>query len=109
VACDEPEFENMRGVDALLNLVLIVEVLSPATERLDRWDKFTAYKVVSTLKECLLVAQDAPRAARYARQSDAVWTREDVSGIDEGLILASVDCSLLLREIYEGVSLGKMP
>jgi Uma2 family endonuclease len=109
VVCGEPEIENMRGIEALLNPVLVVEVLSPGTERLDRGDKFTAYKVVSTLREYLLVAQDAPRVTRYARQPDGSWTHEDVAGLDAVLILACVGCSLPLREIYEGVNLRDMP
>src|SRR5882724_3062675 len=36
VACGESRFENIRGVDALLNPVLIVEVLSPTTAQHDR-------------------------------------------------------------------------
>src|SRR5215813_3959553 len=58
VGCGELRFETIRGVDSLLNPVLIVEVLSPTTQSLDREAKFAAYKAIETFSEYLLVSQD---------------------------------------------------
>ncbi|MGH9801782.1 MAG: Uma2 family endonuclease [Blastocatellia bacterium] len=43
VACGEARFEDMQGIDVLLNPVLIVEVLSPSTAVSDQNRKFLAY------------------------------------------------------------------
>ncbi|MGH9825264.1 MAG: Uma2 family endonuclease, partial [Blastocatellia bacterium] len=51
VGCGDIRFENMRGVDALLNPILIVEVLSPSTDKRDREDKFSGYKAISSFEE----------------------------------------------------------
>ncbi|MFL6214820.1 MAG: Uma2 family endonuclease [Blastocatellia bacterium] len=104
VACGELQFERIQSVDALLNPLLIVEVLSPSTASRDFEDKFTAYKALPTFSEYLLVAQDEPRITHYVRQADGTWTREDVAGLDASLTLACVAGMLSLRDIYRDVT-----
>ncbi len=78
---------------------LIVEVLSPATERIDRGEKRLAYQTLDSLREYLLVAQDRPRVEVYRRARD--WRRE-IHG--EGSVhLDCLDLDLPLAEIYAGV------
>ena len=103
-ACGESKFENMRGIDVLINPVLIAEVLSPTTAAHDQEDKFAAYKVIPSFSEYLLVAQDAPRVTHYARRPGGVWERREASGLDAALALESVGCELKLGDIYEGVA-----
>ena len=103
VACGEPAVENVRGVDALLNPVLIAEVLSPSTEKHDRGDKFAAYQQIPDFQEYLLVAQHAPSIVRYCRQPDGTWVPEEISGLNAVVHLTSVDCELSLAEVYQGV------
>ena len=103
VGCGELKFETIRGIDVLVNPVLIVEVLSPSSEERDREDKFTAYRAIPTFREYLLVAQDKPDVTHYTRQPDGKWAREDVTRLPEILTLSSVGCTLSLSDIYEGV------
>jgi Uma2 family endonuclease len=105
VACGNREYQNIRGVDALLNPVLIVEVLSPTTEHHDREEKFVAYQVIESFRQYLLIAQNEPRVKCYLRQADRRWSYEEVTGLDAELILDSIGCTLPLREIYEEVEL----
>ena len=46
------------AADVYRNPTLIVEVLSPSTEKLDRGEKFALYKLIDSLKEYVLVRQD---------------------------------------------------
>jgi Uma2 family endonuclease len=103
VVCGEPTAKNIQGIEALINPVLIVEVLSPTTALHDRENKFVAYQAISTFSEYLLIAQDIPRVTHYRRQADSSWAREDVSDIAAALALDSVDCQLSLQEIYKNV------
>ena len=48
------------GFDVLLNPQVIIEVLSRSTESFDRTDKFTHYQSIASLKEYVLISQDAP-------------------------------------------------
>jgi Uma2 family endonuclease len=103
VGCGELKFENIRGVDALINPVLILEVLSPTSEDRDREVKFTAYQAILTFEEYLLVAQNTPHVTHYAREADGKWLREDLTDLSSSVPLASVGCTLTLSEIYEDV------
>jgi len=109
VACGELKFENFRGVDALVNPVLIVEVLSPTTADHDRKEKFIAYQAIPSFREYLLVAQDGPQVIHHVRQPDGRWTREDARGMDFVLKLGSISCELSSSEIYEGVTFNVQP
>ena len=103
VGCGELKYEHIRGVDALINPVLIVEVLSPTTEARDRKDKFAAYQGIPTFAEYLLIDQDTPQVIHHNRQSDGRWMREDVKDLNAGLTLTTINCTLLLRDVYEEV------
>lgn len=104
VSCGELKFENIRGIDVLVNPTLIVEVLSPTSSMRDRDEKFTAYKAIESFVEYLLIAQDAPHVTHYVRQLDGRWECEVVTDMTAEIVLSSVDCTLSLAEIYEDVT-----
>ena len=104
-ACGELEFKNTHGLDALVNPVLVVEVTSPSTVRRDEGEKFLAYQAIPSLRDYLLVSQDAPRVTRYTRREDAgAWERRDVTDLDASLQLESIGCALKMRDIYDGLT-----
>lgn len=102
VACEQPRFADAQ-VDTLLNPTLIVEILSPSTERYDRGEKAKLYRDMPSLKELLLVAQDAFDVELYRRQGEAHWDLFHAVGLDASIELKSIGCTLTLREIYENV------
>jgi Uma2 family endonuclease len=59
---------------AVTNPIVIVEVLSEATERYDRDGKFQAYTRIASLREYVLISQDEPRIEVF-RRSDG-WVGE---------------------------------
>src|SRR4029450_608077 len=63
-ACGEPRFEDTH-VDTLLDPTVIIEVLSDSTEGYDRGAKFAHYRRLASLREYVLIAQDAMRVERY--------------------------------------------
>jgi Uma2 family endonuclease len=73
---------NSKGLaigEAIVNPTIIVEVLSPTTERYDRDGKFAAYRLLASFSEYVLVAQDEPRIEVYRRTSidpEARWACE---------------------------------
>lgn len=103
VACGEPEFED-DFVDTLLNPTLLIEVLSPSTERYDRIAKSSYYRTIDSLTEHLLVAQDEIRIEQYVKQSNGQWSLFEYLTIDSNARLPSIDCSLLLGEVYDRIS-----
>ena len=102
--CGKAEFEEIGGVDALLNPTLIVEVLSDSTEAYDRGDKFSRYKSIPTLREYLLVAQHRPHVTLLFKQDDGKWIHEDVNDLEASVHLRSLDFELPMSEIYRDVT-----
>jgi Uma2 family endonuclease len=104
VLCGEANFEEVSGVDTLVNPLLIVEVLSDSTEAYDRGDKFTHYKSIPTLREYLLVAQHRPHVTHLFKQDDGRWIHTEANDLEASLRLRSLGCELPLSEVYRDVS-----
>ena len=104
VLCGEAAFEEVSGVDTLVNPQLIVEVLSPSTEAYDRGDKFTHYTSIETLREYLLVAQHRPHVTHLVRQDDGTWNHSQVNDLESSVHLHSLGCELPMGEIYRDVT-----
>ena len=81
---------------------LIIEVLSPSTESVDRREKLFAYRFIDTLEEYVLVEQDKARV-RVHRRADPLWTCETFEGVEAAAVFRSIELTCPLREIYEGV------
>lgn len=103
VVCDEPLFEDEQ-VDTLLNPTLIMEVLSQSTESYDRGKKFRHYQTVGSLLEYLLVAQDEYRIEQFVKQPDGHWLYSDARSSEGSVELVSIQCVLMLKEVYDKVA-----
>ena len=103
VVCGESQFESINGIDALLNPLLIVEVLSPTTETADREEKRIAYQAIESLQEYLLIAQDKVEVTRYGRNGD-LWFREIFTELSAQISLASINETITVTEIYRGIT-----
>ena len=104
VVCGKPQLADDQQ-DVLLNPVVVVEVLSPSTEKYDRGLKLQHYRTFATLQEYILVDQEQIRIEQYTRQDNIVWTLRDHLTLDGELTLASIGVSLSLRRIYDKVEL----
>lgn len=92
--------------DALIKTrpCLIAEVLSPATEAIDRREKLAAYQRIASVREYLLIAQNTPRVEIYRRRNLREWLLETLTPPD-ALRLECVDLSLPVVELYAGLPL----
>lgn len=78
----------------------IFEVLSKSTERIDRQEKFLAYKSLDTLQEYILVSQERKEITVARRKND--WQPEVFSG-DNFEITLSCGTTLSSADIYDRV------
>lgn len=85
--------------------ILVVEVLSASTEKNDRGRKWAAYRRVPSLRHYMLVAQDQLMVELYTR-NDVGWTLHVLETADATVMIDSLDVSLSVGEIYEGVDLA---
>ena len=104
VICGKPEFKDENG-DILLNPTVLIEVLSPSTERYDRGAKFGHYRRLESLQEYVMITQERPFVERYMRQENShFWTLSDVEGLETSVELSSIACTLALSEVYDKVN-----
>lgn len=103
IVCREAEIVRHKQ-DILLNPTLIVEVLSPSTERFDRGRKFENYRTIPSLQTYLLVAQDRVHVEQYVLQEKGSWLLTEVKSLDAVIELISIDCQLLLSDVYDKIT-----
>jgi Uma2 family endonuclease len=99
---------NEPGRQAMINPLLIVEILSPSTERSDRRLKMSVYQGLPSAREILLIDADSYHAEVYRRENDH-WGIELVRGAEAVLHLASVDLRTSMSELYEGIAVPAIP
>ncbi len=80
--------------------VLIIEVLSTSTERIDRTEKRARYQTIPELQEYVLVAQDFPKIEVYRRNQ--TWRCEDYF-IEHQFRLESVDMEVKVADVYRRI------
>lgn len=81
---------------------LIVEVISPTTERIDRNEKLVNYRALESLQEYVLVSQSEIKIDIYRKYNQASWFVESIT--DKRVIkFNSIGLSVSMEEIYEDV------
>jgi Uma2 family endonuclease len=83
--------------------VVIIEIVSPTTERIDRGRKKFDYFATASIRQYAIVEQDARRVDLYTR-AETGWTNEVVTA-DMRLNLTSIGVELSLDAIYEDTAL----
>jgi Uma2 family endonuclease len=103
VVCGKPELLDGRK-DILLNPTVIIEVLSPSTEKFDRGLKFVAYTAIPSLRQYLLIASDHASVEVFTKDEDGFWGPGPKSEQLDGTVeLETIGCRLALADIYERV------
>jgi Uma2 family endonuclease len=96
---------HRRGQKGTADPLLVVEILSPGTERGDRFDKLIDYQLVPSIEEIVLVGQDRMAAEVYRREG-STWTIELVAGANQSLRLRSISAEIPLGGLYERIDLA---
>ena len=82
--------------------VVIIEVLSESTRRLDDGEKRDAYFTIPSLTHYILLEQDSIVAVVYQRVGQQ-FERQDFTNLNDVIVLDSLSLRLPLREFYDGV------
>jgi Uma2 family endonuclease len=103
VVCGAPKFADDQK-DTVLNPTLIIEVLSPSTERYDRGAKAAQYRTVESIEELAFVSQNEARVEVFRRRAPNEWVLSEFVGLESSCRFQSVGCELALSQIYESVT-----
>jgi len=83
------------------NPTLVVEILSPSTQLTDRREKLQNYRLIDSVQEYVLAAQDEPVLTIY-RRADG-WRPELCVGSATLAEFRSIGLMLPLSDVYEGI------
>lgn len=104
VSCDVYDRRH-RGIKTLLSPRLVIEVLSPSTEKIDRTEKLRTYQSCPSIAEIALVDQFTPYVEIWRRdqEDEESWhyvhyKRDDV------VEFASLDVYISMDDIYRDVN-----
>jgi Uma2 family endonuclease len=96
VACNRDEW----GTHYVCNPKLVVEVLSPSTEHIDRREKAMTYRRVVSIEEYVLLEQDEHKVIVHRRAEN--WKPHMYIGPQAVAEFRSIGISVPLAQIYEG-------
>jgi Uma2 family endonuclease len=87
----------------VLNPTVIIEVLSKSTANYDRGEKFKLYRDIATLKEYILVDPERTDIEIFRLNENGHWELEEYRSLADTVIIKSIDETILLSDIYDGV------
>jgi Uma2 family endonuclease len=97
VVCDKDFIENGHVTQTP---VILVEVLSRSTRKIDERDKLLEYINIATLKEYVIIEQDVVDVTVYRKSDD--W-RSTHYFLGDNIHFESIDFTLSVEEIYDRV------
>ncbi|BBP05720.1 hypothetical protein TPL01_24560 [Sulfuriferula plumbiphila] len=100
VTCAPGDLASDSPRDYIESTVLLVEVLSPATEAIDRREKMLAYRHIASLREYVLIDQER-RWVEVYRRNEAGWSA-DIFAPDDEITLESADMQISMDDLYAG-------
>ncbi len=105
VVCGPPVFDPVdHRQTTIRNPSLVLEVLPDSTESYDRGKKFTAYRLLESLREYVIISQSEPLVETYVRHEDGRWTLRSYTGLAAVAQFASLGIEIPLAEIYLNVN-----
>ena len=104
VFCPPARYDE-HDPQALVNPVLIVEVLSPSTEKYDRGDKFGHYAHIPELQDYILISQDRVFVEHFQRSEGTSneWKMHRFVLRADQIQLPNLEILVPLTEIYDGL------
>lgn len=103
IVCGKPELLD-EHFDTLLNPSVIIEVLSPSTEKYDRGIKFFFYLQMPSLKEYIMVSSTGVNIHHSHRQSDGSWKFEEIMDGGASFYINTIEYEMTLADVYDEVS-----
>ena len=102
LTCDLADWDKDKRLKPFMirSPLIVVEVLSPSTERYDRTEKFARYMLCPTLEVYILVSQDEQHIEVDRR---SMGRKQERFSAGQTIMLEQLDLELPVGLIYEGV------
>ena len=101
IYCGKPELTENQC--ALLNPVVIIEVLSPSTRRYDKSDKFDLYRTIPSFQDYLLIDSEKINVQHFRKSDNQEWILHEYLNITNNIYLNGIQETISLNEMYESI------
>jgi Uma2 family endonuclease len=88
---------------AIQNPIVLFEVLSKSTAKIDQTDKLEEYQNLETVADYLMIAQDKIRITHYTRIESNHWEERIYTQISENIYIKALDITLSVEDLYENI------
>lgn len=103
IICGNMEVSE-KDTEAVINPLLIVEVLSKSTESYDRGEKFYKYRQLPSIHEYILINQDKPLVETFFKTEEGNWEIGNrFVGLDKDVELKCLNFQINMRKLYQNV------
>jgi Uma2 family endonuclease len=103
IICGNPiSFDDEN--DTVIQPTVIIEILSKTTRDYDRGMKFKLYRDIPTLKEYILIDSENIGVEIFRINTNNHWELEEYKTLQETLVIPTVNISLPMQDIYNGIS-----
>ena len=106
VVCGEARYEAANAM-VLLNPLIVVEVTSHSSMRIDRIDKRAFYLDVPSIEAYLIIDQHRI-CVELSVRANGKWITESFTGLDDVVPLDVISCALPLSIVYRQVKLDEL-
>lgn len=108
VICGDIESpENDKN--AVINPIIIIEVLSDSTSSYDRGDKFHMYCSLPSFKEYILIDQKKPVVDSLFREDNSYWRMTTTIGLNKSFPIHTLGFDIQMADLYKNVPNLKNP
>lgn len=107
IVADKPVYQE-KSKTAILNPVIIIEVLSHSTQDYDRGQKFKYYRSLESLQEYILIDQYQYGIEQFAKNEQQKWVLTEYKQLEENLLLESMGWEIPLTDIYQRVEFSSI-
>jgi len=98
IGCDPRDIHELY----LVRPCLIIEVLSPATENIDRREKLFAYRTLPNLREYVLIGTEKKTVEVFRCEAKGEWSLTTLE-MGDALQLECIATAISLNDIYEDI------
>lgn len=107
IVCEESQTEQQteKGLPALLNSEVIIEILSESTAHYDRTEKRRCYFMLDSLQQYVMIDSEKMEVTSYTRTQENDWLVNTFKSITEKVKIK--DCQIQLSQLYGKISFDK--
>lgn len=104
IVCDEPDMIDDAYLDTIKNPTVIIEVLSPTTEKYDKGNKFFYYMQIAGLKEYIIIGSASLYVQVARKKADGLWQFTEITDKSAVLSIPTIQYRIPIEDVYDRVA-----